>query len=166
MLHTVSSSMRRALISVGMATAVTASIVLMPIASTPAYAATPMCNTDYRRPTSIYNVRATLPAYSTPSVYITTTCLLRRVYNSVPNDAVIALQDTLNSCFALSEVLEEDGVFGGRTQAMLKQAQGIVGTAQDGVYGPHTRDSFNYYWKWVAYNMYDGRRYCEQVSGL
>lgn len=166
MLHTFSSSLRRALISLGMATAVTAPIVLGPIAITPAYAATPTCNTSARFDTSIYNVGAKLPFYSPPSDPGTTTCLLRRVYNNVFNNAVEALQDTLNSCFALSEVLEEDGVFGPRTQAMLKEAQWLVGTAVDGVYGPHTRDSFNYYFKWVGYNRYDGRKYCEQVSGL
>jgi hypothetical protein len=136
----------------------------------PAFAASPTCNTSAGYDTNIpwpnwpgHYIRAKLPAYQASGQPATSTCTLRRGNSG---EAVGVLQNTLNECFNLSEVLEEDGIFGGRTEAMLKQAQGYAGTAADGVYGPDTRNHFNYDNHWATYDPYGGWLYCQSVNGL
>jgi peptidoglycan hydrolase-like protein with peptidoglycan-binding domain len=136
----------------------------------PAAAASPTCNDSFKYDTNIpwpdwpgHFVGAQLPGYFVEGLVSTSRCTLRR---GNVGESVAVLQNTLNECFNLSEVLEEDGVFGGRTEAMLKQAQSYVGTAVDGVYGPNTRNAISSNYDWAAYDPYSGRLYCQSVKGL
>ncbi|WP_329412256.1 peptidoglycan-binding protein [Nocardia vinacea] len=60
--------------------------------------------------------------------------------------AVKALQGALNSCYKAG--LSVDGQFGGKTRAALVDAQRAAGAADDGIFGPNTRDRI----KWMFSN--------------
>ncbi len=132
------------LLAISVLTAASATFIL----ASPAAAAT--CNSSVYKDTFTpypgwpgHYMLAEVPTYGG-----STNCAMGRGANS---HAVVVLQNTLNDCFGLSEKLEEDGVFGGRTEAMLKEAQRLTGATVDGVYGPNTRDRFNINYRWAAY---------------
>jgi peptidoglycan hydrolase-like protein with peptidoglycan-binding domain len=135
-------------------------------AAAPAQAAVPNCNDWTPRDTPMLYpdnsgdfIMARLPSYGLTN----TKCGL---YQGSYGVAVEYLQNTLNDCFDLSQVLEEDGDFGPRTKAMLKEAQSKVGTTADGAYGPKTRDAFNKKSKWAAYYPGSGILFCSSVKYL
>ncbi|MCK9794146.1 peptidoglycan-binding protein [Isoptericola sp. 4D.3] len=66
---------------------------------------------------------------------------------------VATLQATLNHCYGRN--LEVDGNFGDLTRTALKYAQGRAGVAQDGVYGPNTRDRMAHW---------SGGAYCARIA--
>ncbi|WP_240661101.1 MULTISPECIES: peptidoglycan-binding domain-containing protein [unclassified Streptomyces] len=56
--------------------------------------------------------------------------------------AVVALQRTLNRCYAAG--LAEDGVYGDLTKGAVRKAQRAAGVTADGVYGPVTAASIRH----------------------
>lgn len=83
---------------------------------------------------------------------VNTSCVLGR---GARGRAVTRLQVNLNVCYR--ERLAVDGIFGPGTEAALKRAQAVEGTAADGIYGPQTRDRL----RWAGGNPWG----CWQVNG-
>jgi hypothetical protein len=61
----------------------------------------------------------------------------------VATSAVFWLQRTLNECYGAG--LLADGNFGPQTRTAVEAVQRKLGIAQDGVYGPNTRDNMVFY---------------------
>ncbi len=61
------------------------------------------------------------------------------------SNAVLILQETLNSCYGAHLALDSD--YGPLTKAAVEHAQSVVGVTVDGIYGPVTRDHI----KWLDF---------------
>lgn len=104
--------------------------------ASPAQAAMPTCNTtlQYPKPDNTY---ASYPIHSTSGF----SCLLG---NGNAGSAVRALQKGLKKCYSSGLVV--DGIFGNRTETVLKSAQRSAGVTADGVYGPQTANAIKFPW--------------------
>lgn len=66
---------------------------------------------------------------------------------------VRALQKNLNSCYG--NKLEQDGIFGSATRTALRDVQGKIGAAADGIHGRETAGKMD----WARYSYETGARY-------
>jgi hypothetical protein len=117
--------------AVGVATVLAGTAVAVGGTGTPAYAATPRCNTAGFIP-HLSGGYLDVPLYkwSTGSTML---CLMS--YGDRGDD-VQQLQWTLNYCYG--ERLSQDGIFGYYTKAAVIRTQKKVGVTADGIYGPQT----------------------------
>jgi murein L,D-transpeptidase YcbB/YkuD len=148
----------RKLISMAAIVAVMTGVTLA-MTTGPASAALSSCNSTVIKLSSQADntgerFRASIPARSG-----SVSCLLSR---GNAGSAVKSLQRTLNRCFSAG--LAVDGAFGPATEAALKNAQGVVGTTKDGVYGPNTRDRFNAKKKWRLHSIITTQTACGSVN--
>lgn len=66
------------------------------------------------------------------------------------SDAVVQLQHTMNTCYETQLrnagvfPLDVDGNFGGNTERGMKAVQRAIGTSDDGIYGPNTRNAMRF----------------------
>ncbi|MER5264959.1 peptidoglycan-binding domain-containing protein [Actinosynnema sp. NPDC002837] len=89
-----------------------------------------------------------------PTVKGSTTCTIGRDYAA--NTSVVSrFQSMMSRCYPDLDLawpysdekvgdLSNDGSFGPRTEAALKAVQRAIGTADDGIYGPNTRDRMKF----------------------
>lgn len=107
--------------------------------------ATPVC-------TGTKTVTRGSSTWSLPANGSTLDCHMQRTNVS---SAVRSLQNHLNLCYsgssgaighvAIISTLTVDGNFGGLTEAALKKVQSYHGIGADGVYGPQTRRTINFF---------------------
>jgi murein L,D-transpeptidase YcbB/YkuD len=98
------------------------------------------CDTQRIKKSGDYSFH--VPAYGSSE---NTDCLMN---SGATGSGVVALQNTINSCYAPSPYLSVDGDYGPKTKAAVKVVQNKVGTTQDGIYGPKTAAAM----RWIGYD--------------
>ena len=123
-----------------MALVVVSGVAVLPVltSATPASAATPTC-TSTSLVEGAFGAGNTLRVPTAGSGTGRFDCILGVGNNST---AVGRLQIDLNKCYGDNLTVDND--YGSLTEAAVKRVQRLEGITQDGIYGPHTIDSFNY----------------------
>jgi len=132
-MHQSPRATRRKLV-IGVATLALASAGAALVASQPASAATPNCNSHFRVYVTANN------GINYPAIGRSTNCILG---SGNANDAVFWLQFSLKHCNGFSN-LAEDGIYGRHTADAVRAVQSAHHIPRDGVYGPQTRNAMSW----------------------